>query len=114
MPTLQSTATAQALPPTREAPTGDELIAAFKNAFEGKAEVNQPPAKALFNQFQAWAVEEDAQAQVGPPQPVRDARAQVVQKNPSTGAKAVTNPVGANRRDTGPVAVARAKLRLAQ
>jgi hypothetical protein len=79
--TIQSPAGAPASPPSaREASTGDELITAFKNAFEGQAEVHQPPAGDLFNQFQTWAAEEDAQAQIQPPRPVRDARAQVVQK----------------------------------
>ena len=81
MPTIQSTASAQALPPTaREAPAGDGMLAAFKAAFENKTEVDQPTADAVFNQFQAWAAKEDAQVRVRPPQPVQDPRAQVVQK----------------------------------
>jgi hypothetical protein len=81
MPAIQSTASAQALPPTaREAPGGDELLAAFKTAFESKTEVDQPPTEAMLNQFQAWAANEDAQAQTRPTQPIQDARAQVVQK----------------------------------
>jgi hypothetical protein len=36
----------------------------------------------LFNQFQAWAAEEDAQAQVRPLQPVQGAQAPSVQKAP--------------------------------
>ena len=64
MPAIQSTASAQALPPAAsEAPRADELLAAFKTAFESKAVVDQPRAEALFNQFQAWATEEDASAQ---------------------------------------------------
>jgi hypothetical protein len=81
MPTIQSTASAQTLPPTAgEAPAGDEMLAAFKAAFENKTEVDQPTAEAMFNQFQAWAAKEDAQARVQPPQPVQDPRTQVVQK----------------------------------
>jgi hypothetical protein len=77
----QSTADAPALSPTaREAPTGDQVLSAFKAAFENKTEVDQPTSEAMFNQFQAWAAKEDVQAPVRPPQPVQDPRAQVVQK----------------------------------
>jgi hypothetical protein len=79
VPAIQSTASAEALPGT--AP-GDELLAAFKSALESKTEVNPPRAEALFNQFQAWAAEEDGQAPAGPPQPVQDARTHIVQKPP--------------------------------
>ena len=73
-PAIQSTASAEALPGT--AP-GDELLAAFKSALENKAEVDQPRAEALFNQFKAWAAEEDAQAPARPPQPVQDVRTHI-------------------------------------
>jgi hypothetical protein len=80
-PTIQSPAGATTVPPTvKDASTGDELITAFKHAFEGRAEVDQRPAQGLFNQFQAWAAQEDAQAQIPLSQPVRDARAQAAQK----------------------------------
>jgi hypothetical protein len=75
-PAIQSTASAETLPRT---PPGDELLAAFKSALENKAEVDQPKAEALLNQFQAWAAEEDAQAPARPPQPVRT---QIVQPPP--------------------------------
>ena len=66
-PTIQSTVGAQALPPTaRHAPTRDEIAAAFKTATQDQTEISQPPAEALFKQFQAWAVEQDAQAPVRP------------------------------------------------
>jgi hypothetical protein len=80
-PRIQSPAGAATVPPTiKEALRGDELITAFKHAFEGRAEVDQPPPEPLINQFQAWAAQEDAQAQTGPPQTVRDARAQIEKK----------------------------------
>jgi hypothetical protein len=79
-PAIQPTTSAEALPRT---PPGDELLAAFKSALENKAEVDQPRAEALFNQFQAWAAEEDAQAQVRPLQPVQGAQAPSVQKAPA-------------------------------
>jgi hypothetical protein len=79
MPTIP--ASAQALPPTAsEAPASDEMVAAFKAAFENKTEVGQPTAEATFDKFQAWAAKEDVQARVQPPQPVQEPRAQVVQK----------------------------------
>jgi hypothetical protein len=81
MPAIQSTASAQALPPAAsESPSADELLAAFKTAFESKTVVDQPSAEASFDQFQAWAAEEDAPAQVRSPQPIQNARAQVAQK----------------------------------
>jgi hypothetical protein len=80
MPAIQSTASAQALPPASEAPRADELLAAFKTAFESKTLVDQPRAEALFDQFQAWAAEEDAPAQVWSPQRIQDARPQLAQK----------------------------------
>jgi hypothetical protein len=81
MPAIQSSASAQALPPAAgESPRGGELLAAFRTAFESKTEVDQPKADALFNQFQAWAAAEDVPLQVRPPQPIQDAPAQVVQK----------------------------------
>lgn len=79
VPAIQSTASAEALPGT--AP-GDELLAAFKSAIESKTEVDPPRAEALFNQFQAWAAEEDAQAPARPFEPVQDARTHIVQKPP--------------------------------
>jgi hypothetical protein len=69
MASVESTAGAQALPPTaRDAPTRDEIAAAFKTAHQSQTEIRQPPAEALFKQFQAWAAEQDARAQVRPVQ----------------------------------------------
>ena len=72
MPVIQSTADAQA-PTASEVPTGDEIAAAFKTAYQSQT------TEALFTQFQAWVAREDARAQVRPVQPVQDAQAQVVQ-----------------------------------
>jgi hypothetical protein len=79
VPAIQSTASAEALP--GNAP-GDELLAAFKSAVESKNEVDPPEAETLFNQFQAWAAEEDAQAPARPLEPVQDAQTHIVQKPP--------------------------------
>jgi hypothetical protein len=65
MASVEPTAGAQALPPTaRDAPTRDEIAAAFKTAYQSQTEIDQPPAEALLKQFQAWAAEQDARAQV--------------------------------------------------
>jgi hypothetical protein len=81
MPAIQSTASAQALPPAAgEQPRGDELLAAFRTAVESKTEVDQPRADALLNQFQSWAASEDVPLQVRPPQSTQDVPALVVQE----------------------------------
>jgi hypothetical protein len=65
MPKIQSTADATALSPTAsEAPTGDEIAAAFKTADQSQTEISQPPAEALLKQFQAWAAEEDTHDEI--------------------------------------------------
>jgi hypothetical protein len=78
-PAIQSTASAEAAP---ESQLGDELAAAFKSAAENKAEVDRARAEALFNQFQAWAADEDAQALPKPQQAVQDVRTDIVQFPP--------------------------------
>jgi len=82
MPTIQSTADAQALPPTAsEAPTGEEIAAASNIAYQSHTENPQPAADGLFKEYQAWAAEEDARTQVRPVQKqvrlVQNARAEV-------------------------------------
>jgi len=76
-PTVQSTADAEALPPTaKDAPSSDELAAATEPAGRNQPESSAPSSEALFREFQAWAAEKDAQAQVQPvQQPVQDAAA---------------------------------------
>jgi hypothetical protein len=83
MPIIQSTADTQPLPPTAsEAPTGDEIATTLKTADQSQTNIRQSSPEALLNQFQAWAAEEDAQALVGPVQPVQDPQAQLVQTTP--------------------------------
>src|SRR6266849_5161244 len=102
----QSTPGVQALPPTaREAPTGAEIAAAFNSAYQSQTENPQPPAEALFKQFQAWAADEDAQARVRPVQPVQDDQAQVVN------ARAEVRPVKNARAHVRSEHNARAKVR---
>jgi hypothetical protein len=65
MPKIQSTAHAPALLPTAsEAPTGDEIAAAFKTPNQSQTEISQPPAEALLKQFQAWAAEEETRDEI--------------------------------------------------
>ncbi len=110
-PTIQSTADAQALPPTTgDAPTGDNTAAAFKTADQSQTENPQPAAEALFKQYEAWAAEQDARTQVRPlqseqdaqAQPVKDAQAQPVQKQ--------VRPVQNARAEVRPARNARARV----
>ena len=105
-PTIQSTAGTQDLPPTAsDAPTRDEIAAAFEPSDQSQTEISQPPTEALLKQFQAWAAEEDTRAQVGPVQPVQDAPIQVVQD-----AAAQIRPMQKHRQ-VRPVQNARAEIR---
>ena len=124
MPSIQSTADAQALPPAAsEAPTGGEIAVASKTADQGQIEIRQPPAEVLLNKFQAWAAEEDARPQVPRVEPAQeeDARPQVQRVQPVQDAQA---PVAQNaraqvrhvqkQRRVRPVQNARARMRRAQ
>jgi hypothetical protein len=123
--TIQSTADAQAMPPTaKDAPTRDEIAAASESAGQSQTENSQPSSEALFRQFQAWAAEKDAQAQVGPVQSVQDAPAQVVQIAPAQVAENAPAQVAENaraplrpmqkHRHVRPVQSARAEIRPVQ
>ena len=108
-PTIQSTADAQALPPTaREAPTGAEIAAAFNSAYQSQTENPQPAADGLFKEYQAWAAEEDARTQVRPVQkqvrPVQNARAEVGPARTAR-AKVVKNARAQVRREQNGVQV---------
>ena len=111
MPTIQSTADAQALPPTAsEAPTGEEIAAAFKTAIQSETEIREPTAEALLKQFQAWAAEEDAQ--VRPVQSVQDAQPQVQDDQARVvNARAEVRPVKNARAHVRSEHNARAKVR---
>jgi hypothetical protein len=142
-PTIQSTAGAEALPPTArdeppvnpganpesappsddktaatDASTRDETTAAFESANQRQTEIRQPSAEALFKQFQAWAAEEDTRGQVEPVQPAQDAPAQVAQDarpriRPMQRHRHV-RPVQNARAEIRPVRHARAKVRREQ
>ena len=88
MPSIQTTVSAQALPPIEtRAPSDDEIARAFKPVSESQTESVQPQAEALFKQFEAWAAEEDARARATaervhqlkdvPAQLAQDARADI-------------------------------------
>jgi len=98
-PAIQSTASAEAVPASR---LGDELAAALKSALENKAEVDRARAEALFNQFQAWAAEEAAQALPGPQQPFQDVRTDIVQSPPLPKRRPIQVAHTARSQDSSP------------
>ena len=76
---VPSTADAQALPPTtNDAPVRAE-IAVSEPAGQDQTEKTES-SENLFRQFQAWAAEQDAQAQGGSVQPVQDTPVQIMQE----------------------------------
>jgi hypothetical protein len=114
-PTIQLTSdAAQALPPTaRDTPTRNE-IAGSDPAGQGQTEKSEPPPEALFRQFQAWAAEKDAQADVESIRPVQDAPARVVQSAPAEAAENARPSLRIMQkpRHVRPVRDARAETRL--
>ncbi len=116
-PTIQSTADARALPPTaKDAPTRDESALASEPAGQSQMENSEPSSEALFTQFQAWAAEKDAHAQVEAVQPVQDAPEQVVQNAPVEVAKEAGAPLRSMQKHwhLRPVQSARAEIRPVQ
>lgn len=81
---IQSTADAEALPPTAKGAPTREIAAASEPAGQSQTENSEPSSEALFMQFQAWAAEQDTRAQVKSVQPVQDAPAPVVENVPAT------------------------------
>ena len=81
-PTVQSTADAQAVPPTaKDAPSRGEIAAASEPTGQNQIEHSELSSEALFREFLAWTAEKDAQAKVGPvQQPVQDAPAKAAGK----------------------------------
>jgi hypothetical protein len=98
-PAIQSTTSAEAVPGSQ---LGDELAAAFKSAIENKAEVERARTEALFNQFQAWAAEEDAQARPGPQEAVQDVQTDAVQSPPLPKRRPVQVAHTARPQDSSP------------
>jgi hypothetical protein len=110
-PTIQSTADAQALPPTAtDAPTRDEMAAATEPADQNQTENGEPPSDAVLG------FDKDAQAQVGPVQPVQDAPGQAAQNVPApaeANARAPLRPMQKDRH-VRPVHHGRAEIRPVQ
>ena len=109
-PTVQSTADAQAVPPTaKDAPSRDEIAAASEPAGQNQIEHSELSSEALFREFLAWTAEKDAQAKVGPvQQPVQDAPAKAAGKTRAS-LGFVQNP-----RDVRPLYNTRAEMRPVQ
>lgn len=98
---IQSTADAEALPPTAKGAPTREIAAASEPAGQSQTENSEPSSEALFMQFQAWAAEQDTRAQVKSVQPVQDAPAQVAQDAPAPvveNAPATVRPMQKHRR----------------
>jgi hypothetical protein len=109
MPKIQSTTDAPALLPTAsEAPTGDEITGAIEPADQSQTEIRQLPAEALLKQFQAWAAEKDARAEV---RPVKNAREHVRSEH---NVRAKVRRVHNARVHVRPVKNARAEVRQEQ
>jgi hypothetical protein len=122
-PTIQSTADAQAsiadaraLPPAaKDAPTRDEMAAATEPA--DQIQTKNSERDTLFRQFQAWAVDKDARAPVGPVQPAQDAQAKLVQNahvRPVHHARSEIRPVQNPRKKAPREQTARAEVPPAQ
>jgi hypothetical protein len=81
MPKIQLTADAPVLSPTvSDAPTGDEIAAAFRASNQSQTKISQPPAEALLKQFQAWAAEEETRDEItGAIEPADRSRTEISQ-----------------------------------
>lgn len=88
----QLTADAQALPPVGNAAPPRDEITASGPAGKDQAETSQPSSEVLFRQFQTWAAEQDAQANIRPVQPVQDAPTHVAQNAPTQVAENASVP----------------------
>jgi len=111
--TIQSTADAQALPPTaKDAPPGDE-ISSSEPAGKDQVEKSEPSSEVLFRQFQAWVAEQDARANVRPVQPAQGASAQAAQNAPAQVAENASVPhrLMQKHRHVLPVHDVRAEMR---
>src|SRR5262245_6826817 len=106
---VQSTADPQALPPiAKDVPSRDQ-IAVSEPAGKDETETSMSTSEALFRQFQAWAAEQDAQANARPP--VQDAPTEVVKKIAGTENAPVPHRHIQKRRHVLPVHNARAETR---
>ena len=114
----QSTAAAdaQALPVTASAaPIREEIAAGAETAGQNQAEVGEAEGGALLKQFQAWAAEQDARAEVAPARPASEPvqSVQAAQAQALPAAPTIARPDQRHRR-VRPVRDARAEIRRAQ
>jgi hypothetical protein len=112
---LQSVADAQASPTTASAaPSHEEMTATAETAGQSQAEGGETQNGALLKQFQAWAAEQDARAQVEPPavEPVRAVQAAQAQALPAAAPSLARSDQ--RQRRVRPVRDARAEIRRAQ
>ena len=113
-------ATYQSMPTTIQSSADVQVPTAAKEVLAREAASSEPTGQnqtengeGLFRQFQAWAAEKDAQAQVGPVQSVQNARAQIVQNAPAQvaeGSRASLRPMQKHRH-VRPAHNARAEMR---
>jgi hypothetical protein len=112
-PTIQSTADAQVSPPpANDAPTRDvEIAVASESDSQSQMEKSESSSEALFRQFQAWAVDRNAQEQVGLVQFIQNASARVAENSRS---HRHARPIHSARAETRPVQNPRKKMRREQ
>ena len=108
--TDQSTPTIQSTADVQDAPTRDEMAAATEPADQNQTENSELPSDALL------ALDKDAQARVGPVQPVQDAPGRVAQNAPPPVTANVRAPLRPMQKDrhVRPVHHARAEIRPVQ
>jgi hypothetical protein len=98
-------AEAQVLPPTASvAPTNNDIAAPSQNADQHQTDIAQAPAaqmpaQALLGQFQAWAAGQTAQADVPPVQPVQEAKADPIARDPGQTDPVPPSPVQEAQND---------------
>jgi hypothetical protein len=103
-PTIQSAYIAETLPATANGgPTRDEIAAAFTSAHQSQLEQENREHEALFREFQAWAADKDAQAEVEIEQSVQNAPVAVVRDAPA--------PLRPSKKNLRRVRSARAEIR---
>ena len=82
-PAVQYAAGVAALVPTATDASREEIAAVSEIADQRQPTNSEPASESLFSQFQAWAAQKEAQAQVEPVQSVEDTPTQVVQDAPA-------------------------------
>src|SRR5262249_37738623 len=95
-----------------DAPTRDiEIAVASESDSQSQMEKSESSSEALFKQFQAWAVDRNAQEQVGLVQSIQNASARVAENSRS---HRHARPIHSARAETRPVQNPRKKMRREQ